>query len=163
MYRDGLKGGPVLLSNSQAGPGWKFSQCRVCLLAHHCKQKENNARRQARWVRNLNLSSYVHVTHYRWPKVGSKTACRVRSNMSHNSEMRGSVSLNLICSPNLTTSPRHFHLNNGTSRAASVGSAGQRKFFSRQKWKRNDFGLQANYFVRYTLCRKFLGFLGTSI
>ena len=28
IYRDGLNGGPVLLSNSQAGPGRKYAQPR---------------------------------------------------------------------------------------------------------------------------------------
>ena len=36
MYRDGLKGGPVSLSNSQAGPGRNFSQLRAHLLVHLC-------------------------------------------------------------------------------------------------------------------------------
>ena len=34
--RDGLKGGPVLLSNSQVGPGRNFSQPRARLLARLC-------------------------------------------------------------------------------------------------------------------------------
>ena len=32
IYRDGIKGGPVLLSNSQSGPGRDFSQPRAQLL-----------------------------------------------------------------------------------------------------------------------------------
>ena len=36
MYRDLLQGGPVLLSNSQAGPGRKFSQPRDHFVAHLC-------------------------------------------------------------------------------------------------------------------------------
>ena len=60
------------------------------------------------------------------------------SNMSHNSEMRGSVSLNLICSPNLTTSPRHFHLYNGTSRAAPSEVQAKESFSAKveKKWFR---------------------------
>ena len=34
LHRDGLKGGPVLLSNSQAGPGTNFPQPRTRLLAN---------------------------------------------------------------------------------------------------------------------------------
>ena len=34
VYRDGLKVEPVLLSNSQAGPGRNFSQPRARLIAH---------------------------------------------------------------------------------------------------------------------------------
>ena len=34
LYRDGLKGGPVLLSNSQARPGINFSQPRAHLIVH---------------------------------------------------------------------------------------------------------------------------------
>ena len=36
LYRDGLKGGPVLLGNNQAGPGRNFSQPRAQLLVHLC-------------------------------------------------------------------------------------------------------------------------------
>ena len=36
-YRDALKGGPVLLSNSQAGPGRNFSQPRDHLLVNPCR------------------------------------------------------------------------------------------------------------------------------
>ena len=36
LYRDGLKGGPVFLSNSQARPGRNFSQPRACLIVHLC-------------------------------------------------------------------------------------------------------------------------------
>ena len=36
MYRDRLKGGPVLLSMTQANPGRKFSQPRAHLLAEPC-------------------------------------------------------------------------------------------------------------------------------
>ena len=35
-FRDGLKGGPVLLSNSQTWPGKNFMQPRLLLLAHLC-------------------------------------------------------------------------------------------------------------------------------
>ena len=37
MYINALKGGPVLLSNSQAGQGRNFSQPRAHLLVHLCK------------------------------------------------------------------------------------------------------------------------------
>ena len=36
MYRDALKGGPVLLSNSQTGPGTNFSQPRAHLIMNLC-------------------------------------------------------------------------------------------------------------------------------
>ena len=36
-YRDPLKGGPVLLSNSQEGPGRNFSQPRDHLLVEPCR------------------------------------------------------------------------------------------------------------------------------
>ena len=36
LYRDGLKGGPVLLSYSQAGPGRHFSQPRAHLIVNIC-------------------------------------------------------------------------------------------------------------------------------
>ena len=35
-YRDALKGGPVSLSNSQAGQGTNFSQPRAHLLVNPC-------------------------------------------------------------------------------------------------------------------------------
>ena len=38
IYRDGLKGGPVLLSNSRAGPGRNLSQPRAHLIVHLCIQ-----------------------------------------------------------------------------------------------------------------------------
>ena len=37
MYRDALKGGPVLLSNSQAGPGRNFTPPRVHILVNPCR------------------------------------------------------------------------------------------------------------------------------
>ena len=37
IYRDGLKGGPVLLSTSPAGSGRNFSQPRAHLLFHPCR------------------------------------------------------------------------------------------------------------------------------
>ena len=44
MYRDGLKSGPVLLSNSQAGPGRKISQPRdhFLLAAAELQRKYSN-------------------------------------------------------------------------------------------------------------------------
>ena len=36
VYRDGLKGEPVMLSNSQAGPGRKLSQPGAHLIVHFC-------------------------------------------------------------------------------------------------------------------------------
>ena len=36
LHRDGQNGGPVLLSNSQAGLGWKFPQPKACLKSHLC-------------------------------------------------------------------------------------------------------------------------------
>ena len=36
-YRDELRGRPVMLSNSQAGPRTNFSQPRALLLAHLCR------------------------------------------------------------------------------------------------------------------------------
>ena len=36
-YRDGLKGGPVLLSNSQAGPGINFTQPRAHFFVKLCR------------------------------------------------------------------------------------------------------------------------------
>ena len=35
-YRDGLKGGPVLLCNSHSGPGRNFSQPRDHLVVYIC-------------------------------------------------------------------------------------------------------------------------------
>ena len=37
VYRDGLKSGPVLLSNNQARPGRNFSQPRVHNKVHLCR------------------------------------------------------------------------------------------------------------------------------
>ena len=40
LYRDGLKGGPVLLTNSQARPVRYFSQPRARLMVHLCTSLE---------------------------------------------------------------------------------------------------------------------------
>ena len=49
--RDGLKDGPVLLSNSQASPGRNFSQTSAHLLVHLCtyiyKLDQSNAIRHS--------------------------------------------------------------------------------------------------------------------
>ena len=41
-YRDALKGGPVSLSNSQAGQARNFSQPRAHLLVNPCSDNESN-------------------------------------------------------------------------------------------------------------------------
>ena len=49
LYRDGLKGGPVLLSNSQARPGINFSQPRAHLIVHLSilAERESQSKRSA--------------------------------------------------------------------------------------------------------------------
>ena len=60
-YRDALKGGPVLLSNSQAGPGRNFSQPRVRLLVHLCKLNDQ-ANMQSNRISTVN---YIFLS-MRW-------------------------------------------------------------------------------------------------
>ena len=54
-YRDALKGGPVSLSNSQAGQGTNFSQPRAHLLVNPCIRRTGEAF-VALAVSNLSLS-----------------------------------------------------------------------------------------------------------
>ena len=49
-YRDGLKGGPVLLSNSRALPGRKFSQPRAHLVVNLCTETAN---KDGTWLREI--------------------------------------------------------------------------------------------------------------
>ena len=51
VYRDGLKGGPVSLSNSQTGPCKYFSQHRVYILVHLCIANCSNFLRCSRQPR----------------------------------------------------------------------------------------------------------------
>ena len=53
IYRDLLKCGPVLLSNSQAGTGRNFSQPRARLLAHLCVDQRQRKRGRERERRRI--------------------------------------------------------------------------------------------------------------
>ena len=59
-YRDGQKGGPVLLSTSQAGPGKNFSQPRAHFLVHLCIHNSNFMRNRIKDIPFCRL--YLRVT-----------------------------------------------------------------------------------------------------
>ena len=50
LFRDPLKGGPVLLSSSQARPGRKFSQPRAHLLVEPCTNSESGSQVQLKLI-----------------------------------------------------------------------------------------------------------------